>query len=464
MTHCRGGARLLITLLATVLALGSISWRTDEGLSMASAVAAPRAGDSAAQWRLDEIKDPSTLDAQVVTGPTKVSDTGVLLDIWQVKFNSIDLGSGPIRAHALVVRPSGQPPRSLPALIYGNESSDKPDESISRLFAVGLRCTVIAFSGPGQGLSEGMPPTGVNWLNTRPDIRASWLYQYAYSAMRAITYVTTLPEVNPARIGMAGGSIGGVMTMLVNGVDDRLAAAVALMASGDWRKAIANRSWMIDFPIKDAGMTPSDPPVQSLIDALDPIHFAKSQRAPLMLASGAQDELFPISSLGSTWEALPRGPHRLEVVYDWDHQYFAQDTRAYGTYNNTRNAGLRMLGSAFYWFSHYLSGGPAIPPVPEATVTSQAGSTVVRLAPEFAKGARAVRFFYSMDGSYSYSSVALKPRLDQVWEAKVNSDLSMAIRFVEVEWPASLLLSFFVTTPPTIPDGGALRLRPYPGS
>ncbi|MBI4469619.1 MAG: hypothetical protein HY650_09900 [Acidobacteria bacterium] len=76
-----------------------------------------------ANWKLDEIRDLSTLGTEVISGPTRVSESGVSLDVWQVKFNSIDLGGGSIRMYGVVARPSEASPRSLPAFIYGNESS-----------------------------------------------------------------------------------------------------------------------------------------------------------------------------------------------------------------------------------------------------------------------------------------------------------------------------------------------------
>jgi len=63
-----------------------------------------------------------------------------------------------------------------------------------------LNVVALSISAPGNGTSEG---AGATADDARPifaaahDIRASWLYQYAFALMRAITYLATDPDVDP---------------------------------------------------------------------------------------------------------------------------------------------------------------------------------------------------------------------------------------------------------------------------
>lgn len=102
--------------------------------------------------------------------------------------------------------------------------------------------------------------------------------------------------------------------------------------------------------------------------------------------------------------------------------------------------------------------------MPEASIVTQNGSTWVRAPPRAAKRAKGIKFYYSTDGGYTYSTAGLRRRVDQIWEAKTTIDISSAIYCVEVEYPGPLFTSLFMSTIPTIPEGPTLRLRPYPWS
>lgn len=445
--------RWLVLLLIALLVVATPSRVAD--ISNAP-VRAQGGFDPAAIWNLADIHDPTTLNAEVVAGPIRVVTGGVEMDVIQVKFNSIDRGDGPIRIHGFVAIPMGHPLGTLPAVVYGHGAGDKASEDVAQNLAAMLSAVTISFSGPGQGLSTGAPSTARNWLNTIPDIRHSWLYQYAYSAMRAVTYLATRPEVDPQRIGMTGISAGGLMTWIANGVDDRLAAAYPIMATGDWPRSLQAGSWFLAFPLGEAGLAPDSPPALAFEQYLDPIHYADRQHAPVMLINGAQDEFFPITTTRSTYEAVRAPEKRLEVMYDWDHGYFASSSRQYDTYNNTLNATRRIFGDAAAWFNWHLADGEPLPPIPQVSVTQGNGRSIFTVAPEYAKGARAVRLIYSQDRAYTFRRTLMIRRLDGFYSASLPGDTTDLVYFVEVEWPGSVYLSSI----PVLPDGFVPRIRP----
>jgi cephalosporin-C deacetylase-like acetyl esterase len=412
--------------------------------------------DPAEIWHLAEIKNPTTLNAAVVAGPTRVTTSRVEMDVMQVTFNSIDRGDGPIRIHGFVVIPTGHAPGTLPAIVYGHGAGDKADEDVAKSLAATLRAVTISFSGPGQGLSTGAPSEWQNWMNTVPDIGNSWLYQYAYSAMRAVTYLATLSQVDPQKICMTGISAGGLMTWIANGVDDRLAAAFPIMATGDFRRSFEAGSWISAILLGETGLTPDSPEVLAFERYLDPIRYAGRQHSPVMLVNGAQDEFFPIDTTRSTYEAVRAPEKRLEIIYDWDHGYYADSSRRYDTYNNIVNASKRILGNAEAWFKWHVSDGDPLPPIPQLTVMQQNGETIFTVARQFATGARKIQLIYSRDQAYTFEREPMRRRGDGSYSATLPGDTSDLVYFVEAEHPGSV----YVSSLPEFPADFVPRIRP----
>jgi len=408
---------------------------------------------------LTAIKDPTTLNAEIALGPLIVRQSGKRLKLFQVFFDSFDEVQEPILIHGYVALPADSLPRSLPAIIFGHGAGGEGEEDIARGLAAMLSAAVISFSGPGQGRSTGRPSTAQNWMRTIP-IQQSWLYQYAYAAMRAVTYMATLPEVDPERIGMTGVSAGGLMTWIANGVDDRLAAACPIMAAGDWERSLAGGSWFLDFPLGQAGMSADSPEAQAFERLLDPIKYAHRQHAPVMFINGAQDEFFPIDTTRTTFEEVEAPEKRLEVIFDWDHGYFAGSSQRFSSYNNLQRATTRIFGDVAAWFGWHLADGKSWPAQPRLEVVQKSGGVTFTVPREDALEASSAQLVYSTDNAYTFRRSQMTRRPNGSLSATLlgNFDLKKLVYFAEVQYPHSV----FLTTLPQIPEGFVPKIRPVP--
>ena len=85
---------------------------------------------------------------------------------------------------------------------------------------------------PGKGgphreksRSEGPDMTDENIFKVTPSPKNSYLYLSVNAVCRAISVMQAQKEVDASRIGVLGFSWGGVITLLVNGIDSRVTAA-----------------------------------------------------------------------------------------------------------------------------------------------------------------------------------------------------------------------------------------------
>src|SRR5262249_49448494 len=164
----------------------------------APAIAATGATFAPAQFDLRAIREPSTLRAEE-SAPR--AQSGVRLA--DVKFSSLAWDEHgvvqKIRIHALLAVPepmTGVRPAVVSA--HGLGARAEPEEAIE--IARGLDVVALAIDAPGCGSSEGDGPTAEDpgpIFRGAHDIRASWLYQYAYAAMRAVPYLRARADSDP---------------------------------------------------------------------------------------------------------------------------------------------------------------------------------------------------------------------------------------------------------------------------
>lgn len=349
---------------------------------------------------LQKIRDPRTLNLQVIPRSgyfevffdSEIGDAAWADSEWPYKVHT----EGTIRIHGYLATSAAAGPS--PALVVGHGHGGHGDADTARLIAA-LGYTAFSISGPNAGLSTGGPrDTEQAWISTerirnRPAPEVSYLYHYAYAGMRALTALEALAAVpgNPLRIdatrlGVAGASMGGQFTYYINGVDDRVKAAVAIAAAGDWIR-------ILDYPGawlyhglyyhtrdglqsgRDALNTVSsceDPTLSTFAAYFDPISYAPTQHAPLLTVIGSHDQYFVPPAVNTTYDrtqaaaaASPQFIKRLFIAPNGEH----------GVVNDSNGIPTvaALIGTIDRWLKYAFDGGPAPPETPTVSMTAAGG-------------------------------------------------------------------------------------------
>ena len=141
--------------------------------------------------------------------------------------------------------------------------------------------------------------------------RGRWFAEDYEDLMRAVNVVAKRPDVDSTRMGVTGGSYGGVMTAWVTAKTNRFKAAEADRMISNWW------SW---YGTSDAqGLTefeffgkPWDNPV--MYDTLSPIRFIRNVKTPTLIVQSEEDHRTPMTDAEQWFIALKKHGVPVELV------------------------------------------------------------------------------------------------------------------------------------------------------
>lgn len=214
-----------------------------------------------------------------------------------------------------------------------------------------MMCTVLAARGvvavtfklPYYGARG--PTEGRRALAANPRLFLSALEQAGQEIQRLVDLLQARPEVNPAKVGIAGISLGGIMSATAAGVEPRLQRAVLILAGGDLPAMIhhARETRQLSQMIKKLPETERSQ-VEQQLRAFDPLTHApalrdRARQGRVLMLNAGQDEVIPrvcteklATALGLSdkvvwfdglghYTALAELPRALRMMAD----FFAQD-------------------------------------------------------------------------------------------------------------------------------------------
>ena len=163
----------------------------------------------------------------------------------------------------------------------------------------------------------------------------TWPGVFTVEDQRALDYLCSRPEVDSNRIGCAGLSGGGLRTVYLGGLDDRIKCACCVGMMTTWRDYLLHKchthTWMIYIPL-----LPMDLDYPEVLGLRVPL--------PTMVLNNNQDPLFTLSE-------MQRADEMLKSIY---RKANSEEQYACRFYDGPHKFDAQMQKDAFDWFDRWL--------------------------------------------------------------------------------------------------------------
>ena len=217
------------------------------------------------------------------------------------------------------------------------------------------------------------------------------------AAQRAVTFLQRQPEVDPARIGATGHSMGGTLTVMLAGSDPRIkAAAPSCGGVGGAPESLRARSGNAARPKN---------PSRIHAATIDETNYLRRVTCPIVYLGPQNDFNGLLDELFMNWEAVPAKQVAFAISKHLNHR---QDP-----------------GASFVdalWFEQHLKGGITLPRTPEiaAVLKGPQGEPLVTVRPDPAHPVEKVEILYSCDpnGQFRFWRGAVVRREGAAWLAR----------------------------------------------
>ncbi|MFA5840004.1 MAG: alpha/beta fold hydrolase [Candidatus Margulisiibacteriota bacterium] len=299
------------------------------------------------------------------------------VEIEEIFYESLPYKGVPVHIFGYFCHPikfKGKLPAVL--LVHGGGGSASLNRSII-LARKGY--AVLAIDLPGKGEKRaGSRSTGpdmdvANLLNAKAPFENNYLVNAVAATRNAITYLAQRKEVDPSRIGMVGLSWGGVITLLTNGQDDRLKAAVNVFGAGYIPEGCTWQDWFTKMSSEE---------ITNWDNSLDPKNFLKSQHAPILFITGTNDHCYYLPTFQKSYNQVPV-EKELCLIPNLRHQFFEAEQAI-----------------VWRWIDIYLKEGGSFPAITQLPGTEKDGKIKLTINASVSGEARITRatLYYSLNG------------------------------------------------------------------
>ena len=219
--------------------------------------------------------------------------------IQRVEFDGPKMDGKPVRVFGILAFPAGG--TKLPAVFWSQNGMAPAGEFFPTYYARhGYACLNVT-------LDHNVWNSFAPFDTTEP--RTGNLTQLAIVQMRGITYLSSRPEVDADRIGVAGGSYGGFFATLIAGADRRVKAGMSFFGAGSHHLGT-------NLP-QFTGLKTADD-VEVWKKTIDPTWRLRRRAVPFLWGVGSNDHWFHLPAIFDTYRQSS-GEKRLAVAVPWGH-------------------------------------------------------------------------------------------------------------------------------------------------
>ncbi|MGD0090413.1 MAG: dienelactone hydrolase family protein [Planctomycetota bacterium] len=193
------------------------------------------------------------------------------------------------------------------------------------------------------------------------------------AARRGLTFLEQQPEVDAARLGVCGHSMGGKLATDLAGSDRRVKAAVP--SCGGSGAAPGRISGM-----PGSGLRSDES--ELLLRTIDDRAYIPRIRCPILYLAPTNDFAAPLDNMAENWRQIGSQEVRYAISPHFNHRH-----------------GKEFSVCEYLWFERHLQDGPALPETPALAVKLNApgGIPVARLKPGRAAEVVRAEIYYSLD-------------------------------------------------------------------
>lgn len=211
-------------------------------------------------------------------------------------YNLSFAGGGDARVPAIVSVPNIPPgakaagKRPAVLLLHGLGGDKNQLQALAMLLnGKGFLTLAIDIAGHGERPKVNGKPIGEQDLAGMRTVAA----QTVQDLRRAVDYLSTRDDVDAARIGLVGVSLGGVLGARLLTEEPRIAAASLWVAGGDWGTLITTSAHPFAKRFRESGE--SDPvKIRAALADVDPVPaISRAAPRPLHFLTGASDDVVP---------------------------------------------------------------------------------------------------------------------------------------------------------------------------
>ncbi len=229
------------------------------------------------------------------------------IECYEVRFTSHYLRGKPVSIFGFYGFPASHG-RKLPALLLihgggGYATLDRVLDAARRGYAA------LSIDLPGKGAlrerfsrSTGPDMTVKQIFTVKPELGDNYLYNAVLAQMRAITFLSRRPEVDPQHIGLVGVSWGGATGLITTSLDKRVKCFVDMFGSGLLRGGSTWHDYFDRLPADE---------FQQWEDNFDASRYVADITVPVLGLTGTNDNCYYLPRFMSTLMAIRPTPDLL---------------------------------------------------------------------------------------------------------------------------------------------------------